>query len=67
MSEMVKLSLLRSAMIVVTIIGAVYVFGVIRDVRHREADLLQIVLGILIVLALVWMNRWWFRRTGSRI
>jgi hypothetical protein len=67
MSDMVKLSLLRMVMILVTIIGAVYVFGVINNVRQGDAEFYQIILGVAVVVALVWMNRWWFRKSGTRL
>jgi hypothetical protein len=67
MSDRVKHTLLRLAMILVTIAGAVYVFSVITQARGGDAEPGRIMLALVVVGALVWLNRWWFRRTGSRI
>jgi O-antigen/teichoic acid export membrane protein len=67
MSDTVKLALLRTAMILVTIIGAVYVFVVINNAREGDVDTLQIVMAALIVVGLMRMNRWWFRKSGTRL
>jgi hypothetical protein len=67
MSELLKQSLMRSALILVTIFGALYVFGVIFNLREGTAHWWQLVVGIAIIGALVLLNRWWFRRSGTRI
>ncbi len=67
MSDLIKHSLLRSALIIISIAGALYVFGVVHTVREGTASIWQIVLAILVVAALVLLNRWWFRRSGTRI
>jgi hypothetical protein len=67
MSDKVKFALLRSAMIVITIFGAVYVFVVINNARQGDPDIVQIITGFMVVAALVWMNRWWIRRSGTRL
>jgi hypothetical protein len=67
MSDKVTFALLRSAMIVITIVGAVYVFVVINNVRQGDPDITQIITGFMVIAALVWMNRWWLRRSGTRL
>jgi Na+/citrate or Na+/malate symporter len=67
MSDSAKLALLRTAMILVTIAGAVYVFFAINNAREGNVDFLQLTIAALIVLALIRMNRWWFRKSGTRL
>jgi heme/copper-type cytochrome/quinol oxidase subunit 4 len=67
MSDSVKLGLLRAGMILITIIGAVYVFVTINSIREDNVNILQIIVALLIVAALVRMNRWWFHKSGTRL
>ncbi|TVR74103.1 MAG: hypothetical protein EA415_06510 [Sphaerobacteraceae bacterium] len=67
MSDRAKLVLLRTAMLLLSIIGAVYVFSVIMSVRDGTATLLQIILGVIIAGALIQMNRWWLQYSGTRL
>lgn len=67
MPELLKRSLMRAALISITIVGAVFVMGVIFNLREGTAASWQVVVGILIVAVLVLLNRWWYRQTGSRI
>jgi heme/copper-type cytochrome/quinol oxidase subunit 4 len=67
MSDAMKLTLLRVAMILVTIAGAVYVFLAINNAREGNVDFLQLTIAVLIVLALIRLNRWWFRKSGTRL
>lgn len=67
MSDTAKIALLRTAMIIVTILGAVYVFVTINNIRDGTADILQIIISVLIIAGLIRMNRWWFRKSGTRL
>ncbi len=67
MSDRARLVLLRTAMLLLSIIGAVYVFSVIMSVRDGTATLLQIILGVIIAGALIQMNRWWLQYSGTRL
>ena len=67
MSDRVRMLLLRTAMLLLSIIGAVYVFSVIMSVRDGTATLLQIILGVVIAGSLILMNRWWLQYSGTRL
>jgi hypothetical protein len=66
-SDRGKLSLLRVAMILITIIGSVYVFSVLSSLRDGNVEPVRLIVAVVVVIALVWMNRWWFRQSGTRI
>jgi isoprenylcysteine carboxyl methyltransferase (ICMT) family protein YpbQ len=67
MSESVREALLRSAMLLVTIPGAIYVFYVIYSFREGSASPTLGITALLVVISLVVLNRWWYQRTGTRI
>jgi hypothetical protein len=67
MSDSLRETLLRSAIVFITIIGAVYVFFVINDLREGNVQILPALTAVGVVIALVWLNRWWYQRTGTRI
>jgi hypothetical protein len=67
MSDRAKLILLRSAMVLLSVIGAVFVFSVLMSLRDGTATIPQVVLGAIIAGALILMNRWWLRYSGTRL
>jgi hypothetical protein len=67
MSDRFRLTLLRSGMIVLSIIGAVFVFSVLMNIRDNTATAPQIILGVVIAGLLIWMNRWWLQQSGERL
>lgn len=67
MSDRAKLTLTRSAMILLSVIGAVFVFSVLMSLRDGTATVPQVVLGLVIAGALILMNRWWLQYSGTRL
>jgi hypothetical protein len=65
--DMLKRSLIRSALMLVTILGALYVVGVVINLREGTAGPWQVLFGLVIIVTLVLLNRWWYRRSGTRI
>ena len=67
MSSTLREALIRTGVVLLSIFGAVFVFFVINDVREGTFNLIAVITAILTVIALVWLNRWWYQRTGTRI
>ncbi len=67
MSDTLREALIRTGLVLITIVGAVFVFFVINDMRDGTFRPIPVVTAILTVIALVWLNRWWYARTGTRI
>ena len=67
MSDTLREALIRTGIILITIPGAVFVFFVINDLREGTFQPVPVITAVLTIIALVWLNRWWYQRTGTRI